>query len=240
MSRKLDVLALTPDFPPAVGGIQMLMHRIVRHAPGLRARVVTLGSPGHREFDRAEGLAVTRVRLRSLPRPAAVAALNARGLSRALRRKPDVVLSGHIATSPAASAIRRLLGVPVVQYLYGHEVGVRPRLAEYAVRHADRVVAISRYSRELALAAGAEGGRIALIPPGVDLGDERLSDRNGDAGRPTVVTVGRLEDRYKGHDVLIRALPLIRARVGDVRWVVVGDGSLRGSLESLVRSTGVS
>jgi phosphatidyl-myo-inositol dimannoside synthase len=184
MSRELEILVLTPDFPPAVGGIQMLMHRVVHHAPALRGQVITLGSEGDRDFDRRGRLEVTRVRARSLPHAAAVAALNARGVVRAMSRKPDVVLSGHIATSPAASAIRRLLGVPVVQYLYGHEVGVRPR--------------------------------------------------------PTVVTVGRLEDRYKGHDVLVRALPLVRARVPDVRWVVIGDGSLRGPLESLARATGVS
>jgi phosphatidylinositol alpha-1,6-mannosyltransferase len=236
MRREIDVLVLTPDFPPAVGGIQMLMHRVIHHAPALRARVVTLGSEGDRDFDRRGTVDVTRVRGRSLPHAAAVAALNARGAICALRRKPDVVLSGHIATSPAASAIRRLLRVPVVQYLYGHEVGVRPRLAEYAVRHADRVVAISSYTRELALGAGGEAERIALIPPGVDLNGERGTP--GD--RPTVVTVGRLEDRYKGHDVLVRALPLVRARVPDVRWVVIGDGSLRGSLESLARATGVS
>jgi phosphatidylinositol alpha-1,6-mannosyltransferase len=236
MSRELEILVLTPDFPPAVGGIQMLMHRVVHHAPALRGQVITLGSEGDRDFDRRGRLEVTRVRARSLPHAAAVAALNARGVVRAMSRKPDVVLSGHIATSPAASAIRRLLGVPVVQYLYGHEVGVRPRLAAYAVRHADRVVAISSYTRELALAAGGEADRIALIPPGVDVDGERGAP--GD--RPTVVTVGRLEDRYKGHDVLVRALPLVRARVPDVRWVVIGDGSLRGPLESLARATGVS
>ena len=241
MSRELDVLVLTPDFPPALGGIQLLMHRVVSHAPSLRARVVTLGSRADRDFDRREGLEVTRVGLKRLPRPVAVAALNARGVSQALRKRPDVVLSGHIATSPAASAIGRVLGVPVVQYLYGHEVGVRPRLASYAVRHADRVVAISGYTRELALAAGADPDRVALVTPGVDLpeGQGPAPERNGGAGRRTVITVGRLEDRYKGHDVLIRALPLVRAQAGDVRWVVVGEGSLRGSLESLARATGV-
>jgi phosphatidyl-myo-inositol dimannoside synthase len=240
MSRELDVLVLTPDFPPALGGIQLLMHRVVSHAPGLRPRVVTLGSRADRDFDRREGLEVTRVGLRRMPRPAAVAALNARGVWRALRKRPDVVLSGHIATSPAASAIGRVLGLPVVQYLYGHEVGVRPRLAAYAVRHADRVVAISGYTRELALAAGAEPDRVALVTPGVDLPEGPAPERNGRSGRRTVITVGRLEDRYKGHDVLIRSLPLVRARAGDVRWVVVGEGSLRGSLESLARATGVS
>ena len=45
-----------------------------------------------------------------------------------------------------------------------------------------------------------------------------------------------MEDRYKGHDVLVRALPLIRAKVPDVHWVVIGDGPLRPGLEQLARS----
>ena len=57
---------------------------------------------------------------------------------------------------------------------------------------------------------------------------------------PTIVTVARLEDRYKGFDVTTRALPLIRARVPNARWVVVGEGSLRAELEALTRSEGVA
>ena len=51
------------------------------------------------------------------------------------------------------------------------------------------------------------------------------------AARPTVVTVARLRDCYKGHDVLMRAMPLIRARVPDAQWIVIGDGPLRPELE---------
>ena len=243
MRRPLDVLVLTPDFPPAIGGIQLLMERVVRPAPGLTPRVVTLHSPGDCDFDRGAQLQISRIGGGRLPRMASVMALNTRGMFAALRRRPDVIISGHIATSPAASALRRVLRVPVVQYLYGHEVGVRPRLARYAVRHSDRIVAISGYTRELALAAGADSDMIDLIPPGVDLGGgapARAAREYDGNGRPrTVLTVGRLEDRYKGHDVLVRALPLIRAQYGDVRWVVVGDGSLRPSLESLAEAAGV-
>jgi phosphatidylinositol alpha-1,6-mannosyltransferase len=58
--------------------------------------------------------------------------------------------------------------------------------------------------------------------------------------RPTFVTIARLEDRYKGHDVLVDALALVRGRVPDVEWVVIGDGPLRGELEARVRARGVA
>ncbi len=93
-------------------------------------------------------------------------------------------------------------------------------------------------------AGGAESrADVNLIPPGVDLPDsaELPGDSSSSAAeRPTFVTVSRLEDRYKGHDVLLRALALVRAKVPDVEWVVVGDGPLRGELEGLARSGGVA
>lgn len=52
-------------------------------------------------------------------------------------------------------------------------------------------------------------------------------------GRPTVLHVGRLEPR-KGLAYLLRALPLIRAEVPDVRLVVVGDGPLAGAYRRAV------
>src|SRR5207253_143715 len=57
---------------------------------------------------------------------------------------------------------------------------------------------------------------------------------------PTIITVARLVDRYKGFDVTIRALPLVRARVPGARWIVVGDGSLRGELQAMADSEGVA
>ena len=41
-----------------------------------------------------------------------------------------------------------------------------------------------------------------------------------------------MEERYKGHDVMVRALALVLAKVPDAQWVVIGDGSLRPGLEA--------
>jgi phosphatidylinositol alpha-1,6-mannosyltransferase len=221
------VLVLTPDFPPAPGGIQLLVHRIVRHADRLRMRVVTVDSPGARGFDATSGLDVQRVGL-GAGRRFAVATLNARALGEAARFHPAAVLSGHIVTAPAAALIAAALRIPLVQYLHAAEVRRRPRLATFAMRRADATVAVSAYTRELAVANGAASARVHRILPGVDLPEPDAAER---AERPTILTIARLSERYKGHDVMLRALPLIRARVPDVEWVVVGDGPLRAALE---------
>jgi phosphatidyl-myo-inositol dimannoside synthase len=234
-------LVITPDFPPSRGGIQVLVHRLVTHADGLEPIVLALGGRETREFDSRGELDVRRVTPLAGRRRTAVAALNLRAVRTALWTRPDVVLSAHIVVSPAAAVIRRVLRVPVVQYVYAKEIGARPKLASFAVRNADAVIAISRYTRQLALDVGAAPERIELIPPGVDLPSPHRLPRPGSAnGRRRLITVARLEDRYKGHDVLARALPLVRVHVPDVEWVIVGDGPLRGHLERLVEASGVS
>ena len=120
--------------------------------------------------------------------------------------------------------------MPVVQYLHAAEVGARPRLAAFAVRNAAISIAVSRHTEQMALSVGGTAERVRRIPPGVDAPTGRNGDR---AGRPTVVTVARLESRYKGFDVMVRAMPLVRAQVPGVEWVIVGDGPLRGEIEQL-------
>lgn len=233
----MRTLVLTPDFPPAPGGIQLLVHRVVRHAPGLQCRVVTLDAPGAEEFDRAGDLDVKRVPLVPAPRPVSTLALNGAALAQAVAFRPQAVLSAHIVMSPGASLIRRALRVPVVQYFHGKEIGVRPKLAGFAARNADACIAVSSYTSSLITAAGGGAERIHLIHPGVDLPEHRSETARLE--RPTVLTIARMEDRYKGHDVMVRAMSLVASRVPDAQWVVIGDGPLRAAIAELARSAGL-
>ena len=238
MSDSTRALVVTPDFPPVRGGIQLLMHRLVRHWARVEARVVTLTVEGAEEFDRRDSFGTRRVvQMNALGRAGAVGVLNGAALAEACRFRPHVVLSGHITVSPVAWALRRALGTPYVQYLYAREVVVRPRLSRFAVRHAASIVAISSYTTRLALAHGAAAENVHRIPPGVDVTPRSSRPR---ASRPTIVTIARLDERYKGHDVLIRALPLIRARVPGARLVLVGGGSLGPAYARLADSLGVA
>src|SRR5690349_12075456 len=196
----MRALVLTPDFPPAPGGIQHLVHRIVTHAPGLQCRVVTLDCPGAAEFDRRDHTDVRRVRELPTARRYSTLALNGAAVKEALAFRPQVVISAHIVMSPGASMIRRIFRVPVLQYFHGKEIGVRPTLAGFAARNADACIVVSRYTGELVAKAGGMEEKIHLIHPGVDLPEGPRAKSRAD--RPTVLTIARMEDRYKGHDVM--------------------------------------
>jgi len=243
-TRKPRLLVLTPDFPPAPGGIQLLTYRLAAGMSGFDTRVLALDGPGAASFDARGELAVRRLRVDNrLGGPGRMAALNAAALVEAWRFRPHVTLSAHILASPATAVIRRALGAPTIQYFHANEIGGKPRLAAFATRRADVAVAVSSYTAGLIAATGAEPAELRLIPPGVEMpGDvtPELVELPERAERPTLLTIARLRDSYKGHDVLIRALALVRAAVPDVELVVVGDGPLRGELERLAETVGVT
>ncbi len=214
-----------------------MAHRFAAGITGFETRVIALESAGAASFDGGSAMAVRRVGGGGLPRSGRMALLNAVALADALRFRPDVTLSIHIIASPAAAALRRALGVPVVQYFHAKEIGARPRLAAFAADRADEVIAVSAYTAGLIAGTGAAPASMRLIPPGVDIPSDPAPEP---VERPTFLTIARLEDRYKGHDVLVQALALGRERVPDVQWVVVGDGSLRAGVEQLARSHAVS
>jgi phosphatidylinositol alpha-1,6-mannosyltransferase len=237
MGASRSILVLTPDFPPARGGIQVLAHRLVTHLPG-PIRVLTVDQAGAEAVDAALVADVRRVHTFLPNRQATgIAALIAAAVVDARRFRPDVVLNLHVITAPAAVAIARMRGVPYVQYVHAEEVFDRPRLTRLALRRAAAVVAVSGFARTLAVEHGAPPERVHRIPNGVDLSSPAVGGRSSE---PTIVTVSRLADRFKGHDVMLRALPLIVSRVPLARWVVIGEGPLRNEFERIAAETGLT
>lgn len=233
------MLLLTPDFPPAHGGVQVLLHRLALAMTGCEIEVVTFEAPGARRFDSESGLTIRRVGGPAGGTRARILALSAAALRRALRFRPHVTLSAHIVTSPAAAAIRALLGTRTAQYFYANEIAGRPRLAAFAAARADVVIAISAHCASLIGATGVSlpAGKLRRIPPGVDL---PADVRPLPSKRPTVLTIAQLKHAYKGHDIMIEALALVRAQVPDVEWIVIGEGPLRGSLEERASQAGLA
>lgn len=233
------LLIVTPDYPPSPGGIQVVAHRLAIGLTGFATSVIAPEVAGAAAFDAESGVPTHRVRGGGALRGGRNALLNAAALTHAVRLRPDVTLSAHIVTSPAAAAIRALTRARTVQYFHAEEIGAKPRLAAFAARRADASIAVSSYTAGLVAATGAGPARLHVIGNGTDVPAEAETEPLL-LERPTILTVARIEERYKGHDAMLRALPLVLAKVPDAQWVVIGDGSLRAGLEALARSSGVA
>jgi teichuronic acid biosynthesis glycosyltransferase TuaC len=151
----------------------------------------------------------------------------------------NVYPSGYLA-----ALARSRGGPPVVITSHGGDVrtdnprfrkpGVRDRHC-YAVRHADRIIAISPFTEQGFLALGATPRQLCHIPNGVDLDHFANAASRPEAlprhiqPRSYVLYLGRLV-RLKGVDVLVNALKHLDAR-SMPHLVIAGDGPERQSLE---------
>lgn len=225
MSRR-RLAILTPDYPPTRGGIQYLLERLVLHLTAYDRLVVARGT-GEASKTIEERVRVVRTR-RKRKGLVSLAALNRVALRECSRFRPDIVILGHVALAPTGALLRWLWRRPIVTYLHADELPGHPWLTRLALRTSSGTIAVSAYTRDLAAAFGPMTN-CKVIPPGVDYAD---APGNSDEGNPaTVLTVARLSDVYKGHDVMLRAIALLQRSVPHVRWVVVGDGPLRAELE---------
>jgi phosphatidylinositol alpha-mannosyltransferase len=163
-----------------------------------------------------------------------------RTLAALARFGPDVVhVHEPLVPGPAAAALRRSVA-PVVATFHRAGAGAGYRLlgpvARPLVGRAAALVAVSEAARQtLCAVVGPSAERAEIVPNGVDLDRfdrARRRARRGPGLR--VVFVGRLE-RRKGAEVLLAAVPLLRAATEPdpgLAVVVVGDGPLRPRLEA--------
>ncbi|HEX6257054.1 MAG TPA: glycosyltransferase family 4 protein [Euzebyales bacterium] len=234
----LRPLLVTNDFLPDVGGIQQYVAQIA-------ARLDDVGvfAPAHPAADDPRlDYPVWRGHHRYLwPTRATRAALHA---AVEAHRASVVVFMAPAPLTPLGPAT----GLPWAVCSHGAELvlparvpGLRQLFAAVLGR-ADQLFSVSSYTADaLHALVGDDDPPIRLVRNGVDL-DRFNPAVDGTAVReryalgtgPVIVTIGRLVPR-KGQDQLIRALPRVRAAVGDVRLLIVGAGRYRRRLERLAR-----
>jgi phosphatidyl-myo-inositol dimannoside synthase len=225
------VLLVSPAFPPSPGGIERTAAALAAGLSGEYEIDVVAGRPPS-----AVGMAPPAgIRMHwSANEPPygrrATVSLLRLAMGVGIRQAPDVVLALHIRAMPAARALRRVRGSRCLLVVHAKEMREQAALASASVRWADAVVTVSEFSRSLALEAGADPRRIEVINPGVSPPAVAVPPLRSRAGPPTIVTVARMSDWHKGHDVALEAMARLHARRPDVRWAMIGDGPLREEL----------
>ena len=241
--RRPHIYLLTWDFPPSKGGIQRWMHELARRMGDADVRVFAPSTRGADAFDRTVGVRVTRVIGAGYGSVPWQFVLMLHVLWCSIVRRPDVIVCAHVVTAPAALVLQKIFRVPFVLFVHGVEIRGRRwrRTIRFALTRADLVLANSAFTRQCVIDLHVPPDRIRVINPGVDPG---LFDSVADVPRVdrprTILSVSRLDEHYKGHDTMLRALPLVRAKCPDVRYVIVGTGVLLEYLKALARSLGVA
>ena len=138
-------------------------------------------------------------------------------------RAPIAAIVPHLFGSTAF----REASLPVALYVMALEALIP------GVYRGSRFLAISDSTRDDLVRRGIAQDRVSVVHCGLDHLRYRADSTVSRADRPTVLFIGRLR-RYKGVDVVMRALPHVLARVPGARLQVIGDGPY---LEELRRAS---
>jgi glycosyltransferase involved in cell wall biosynthesis len=171
-------------------------------------------------------------------------------LGAVLRSRPQHVISTHLNFGPVALLAKKLFGTRYT--LVAHGIDVHPDLPSRtldAMRNADRIIAVSEWTRGRVTALGGiDPANVSIVPNAFDetrftVGPKPQWLRKAYGivpGEKVLLTVGRLDrrERYKGCDRVIEALGEIQQRCGPVRFIVVGTGDDRERIIALAREKG--
>ena len=180
-------------------------------------------------------------------------------LSRLLQKRPQRVFCGHINLAPLIQFLCEPLGIPYTILTYGKEVWeTLPLKYQTALRKADRIWTISRYTRDSLRDSFASRTcatnqlnpeKFQIVPCTVNQNIFTIGSKSPDLlakynlrDAKILMTVARLRstDNYKGVDVTIQALPQIAKTFENVKYLVIGRGDDRSRLAKLAADLGVA
>jgi len=237
----MKILVLAPPMEEA-GGVQVYtttLVRALRRICGVEV-VRLLAVPGPPASDSGRALRLS---------PAAKGRFFWRAFREAVSWRPGLCICTHVALAPLGYSISAILGCPFWVSAHGIEIwGKLSPWKQRALCAAGKVLAVSAFTRERVIQRHAlSASRVIVLPNVLDedllaaVPDNRkLSALNLAQKRP-ILTVARLSaaERYKGHDVMLHALPTVIERVPNAVYLIAGDGDDRGRLEGLARELGV-
>ena len=244
MTDKAKMLALVTDAFGGRGGIAQYNRDFLGAVVNCGAVSSITVLPRHAIDPAMPPTAIEQLR----PRPGRIAYALA-ALRAAISRPIDIVFCGHLYMAPLASLIAAHAKAKLIVQMHGIEAWARPkRHQRAAVESADLVLCVSRYTRARVLSwAAIEPERVIVLPNTVreafTPGDaSALRAKWGLEGKRVLLTVGRMDarERYKGHDLVIEALPQLVAAGHDVIYVVLGDGDDVARLKTTALGLGVA
>jgi glycosyltransferase involved in cell wall biosynthesis len=235
---------VTPFFFPHMGGVESHVYEVAGRLTRQNAEISVLTTDPSGKLPHKEWMAGFQVlRVRAWPKNSDFCF--APGIYRIIRDGQwDLIhiQSYHTLVPPLAmsAALRSCIPYVVTFHGGGHSSRLRNRIRTFQrtllgpfLRRAARLVAVAgfeviQYGQELSIPPD----RFTLIPNGCDLpgkprADKQISLAEGEGIvnpiHPLIVSVGRLE-RYKGHQRLIAAMPLILKEIPGARLWIAGAG----------------
>lgn len=228
---KPDVLIVTRNLPPLIGG----MERLLWHAVDELRKEYTVHVVGPAGCTRSLSHDVHATGVPIRPMFLFLLRTAVEALKTAFRYRPVVVFAGSGLTAPIVWMIARLFRTRCIVYLHGLDLCAEHPVYRFLwvpfFRYFNSVIVNSHFTKDLAIAAKIPRGRVTIIHPGVEVPNlEDARDRavayrlrNGLGDAPVMLYVGRITPRKGLLNFVENILPAIIIAVPSSILVVIGD-----------------
>ena len=169
-------------------------------------------------------------------------------------RRADLIVCSHIHLLPFAWLFKLRYQSSLLTIIYGVEAWTPTShwLTNFLCRRLKEFISIRHLTaRRFKSWAGLSGAKYHYLPNCIDPQKYGISEKRDDLlaqhdliGKRVILTVGRLDsidfDQRKGFDEVLEVLPLLRKKISNIVYVIIGDGDDRARLEKKSRDLGVA
>lgn len=256
--RREKVHLLIPwDYPPARGGIQTYMHNIYSRLDSGELMVLVDKINGAMDFDIFEKYQIKRFGTKWFSNYNRVrkSAFYLNGILYSIwlayRKRIRFIHCGHILSGTIAVLVKKIFGIKFIVWTHALEImdNKKKQLIKYVLNNADKIITNSDFTGNFIKKLCGANVDIVKIPPPIDinrfvpgLDSEKIKEKHNIKGKKVILTVCRLTNLqiYKGIDKVIEAISIIRKKIPDAVYVIVGSGELMKYYKCLAEKSGCS
>jgi phosphatidylinositol alpha-1,6-mannosyltransferase len=235
-------LIITRSFPPEIGGMQNLMWGLTNElSKNFMVKVFADYYENHKTLDEQVSFSIERVGGIKLFRKYRKAQLINEFIK---ENKTEGVIADHWKSLELIKTNKKKICLIHGKEI-NHEKGTSlNKRALKVLNNVEKVVANSKYTRELAIKCGVDESKIIIINPGVDPIQElnkKILDKVESLLKhktPRLITVSRF-DKRKNHEKVIMALRNLRQIYPSIIYICIGYGDEEENLKKLVEELGL-
>ncbi|MDB2698685.1 glycosyltransferase family 4 protein [Candidatus Pelagibacter bacterium] len=231
-------LIVTRSFPPELGGMQSLMWGLARElSKNFMIKVFADYIENHKEFDEQATFSIERVGGPKLLRKYRKAYLIDEFIKNG---KINGIIADHWKSLEHLKTNKKKYCL-----IHGKEInhakgsGINKRLLT-VLNNVEKVIANSKYTKDLAINIGVKADNIIVINPGInpikDLDQKSLEKVESllAVKTPRLITVSRF-DKRKNHQKVIMALRNLKQIYPDIIYICIGYGDEEENIKDLVK-----
>ena len=231
-------LIVTRAFPPELGGMQSLMWGLTKEmSKNFLIKVFADYQENHKEFDNKENFSIERVGGIKFFRKIRKAQLINEFIK---ENRVHGIIADHWKSLELIRTDKKkycLIHGKEINHPKGSSLNQR---VVKILNNVDKVIANSKYTKDLAITNGVDEKKVIVINPGVEP-VEKLNKKSLEKVEsllklktPRLITVSRF-DKRKNHEKVIMALRNLKQKYPDIVYICIGYGEEEENLKKLVK-----